>query len=837
MDTSQPFHAQSIDDAYKHLEANGSGLSTEEAQKREKIFGKNVIKEEKTSKWKIFFRQFNNFLVYILLIASLISLSIKEYTDFIVIIAIIILNGLIAFWQELKAEISLAALKELTEIQNKVLRDGELKTIPSDELVPGDVLVFHEGEAVTADLRLIDSRGLMIDESSLTGESVPVLKDHSQSFPAESPLFDHDNMLLAGTMVARGTGQGIVVRTGTQTYFATIAEKAQEASPDTPLTLSLRRFVKGYVIFIILLFACLGTIGFFQGRPILELIYILIAGLVSAVPEGLPIVLTLVMVIGALKLSKKNVLVRYLPSVETMGSVTVIASDKTGTITAGKLKIAESFSHDEGKLKRIAALCNDSNQGKGDPIDVALSHWVENYTQLREEFPRKWAYAFDTKLRLMGTKHEIAGQSRFLVKGAYESLKNLTQNMDPKFDEVNQAYLEKGYRVLAFGSGEFTSEDPNTWKIEMVGLVGFIDPPKDGVDLAVQFARQAGIRVAMITGDHPLTAKQISKEVGIYSENDPVLTGQEIETQPENQMLDAVKKATVFARIVPEHKYKIVKMLQKDDEIVAVTGDGVNDVPALKAANIGIAMGGGTEAAKSVSKMILTDNNLKVIVEAIKNARIIADNMRKVIYYLMATSLQELIIISLSIFFSVPIPLTAIQILWINIVTDGVQDKFFAFAKEEGDVMKRKPRDPDKLFFDVSQVSRALLFGIPMGIIVFFIYLYMKPYYPFETLSTVAFTSIVFAQWANGIQAQKETAPFFMNIKESFTINPLVYLGLGFGIILQVAAIMGFPEIFRSTRLSFDLWKIPILMFIIAFLWVEIRKWIALGIQRFRSGK
>ena len=428
----------------------------------------------------------------------------------------------------------------------------------------------------------------------------------------------------------------------------------------------------------------------------------------------------------------------------------------------------------------------------------------------------------------MGTKHEMDGQNHLLVKGAYESIKSFDQNSSPKFDEVNQAYLEKGYRVLAFGSGEFTSEDPKSWKIDLVGLVGFIDPPKEGVSDAVESAKDAGIRVAMITGDHPLTGKQISKEVSIYRENDPVVTGQEFETQPEKQMLKTIKKATVFARIVPEHKYKIVKMLQKDGEIVAVTGDGVNDVPALKAANIGVAMGGGTEAAKNASKMILTDNNLKVIVEAIKNARIIADNMRKVIYYLMSTSLQELVLISLSIFFSAPIPLTAIQILWINIVTNGVQDKFFAFAKEEGDVMKRKPRDPDKLFFDRSQVLRALFFGVPMGLLVFFVYLYMKPHYPFETLSTVVFTSIVFAQWANGIQAQKEKTPFFMNVKESFTINPLVYLGLGAGIVLQILAIMVFPWIFRSTRLTWDLWAIPILMFVSAFLWIEIRKWVGL---------
>ncbi len=832
MDLFSSFHSISIEETFRKLETSSKGLTEDEAERRLKEFGKNVLKEERVSKLKIFLRQFNHILVYILMIASVISILVQEYKDFFVIIGIILLNGFVAFWQELKAETSLAALRKLTEIQNKVIRDGVLKILSSKDLVPGDIVVFHEGEAVTADIRLFESRGLMADESLLTGELVPVLKNHSNTYSPETVLFDQENMLLAGTMITRGTGSGVVCRTGAHTYFATVAEKAQEKAPDTPLIRSLSRFVKGYVAFLLILFTVVCIVGIFQKRPILELIYVLLASLVSAVPEGLPIVLTLVMVIGALKLSKKGVLVRYLPSVETMGSATVIASDKTGTITQGKLKIAESYASDEGKLKQIAALCNDSHQGSGDPIDVALATWVEKSEELKHRFPRKWEYPFDTHLRLMATQHEIDGKNELLVKGAFESLKGIAQNISSEFESAFQTFLEKGYRVLAFGYGDWNGESPKEWNIQIAGLVGFIDLAKEGVAEAVQSAKEAGIRVAMITGDHPLTAKAVAKAVGIYSENDLLITGKEIESQPENQILDALKKATVFARIIPDHKYQIVKLLQKDGEIVSVTGDGVNDVPALRAANIGIAMGSGTEAAKSVSEMVITDNNLRVIVDAIQNARVIADNIRKVIHYLLSTSLQELILITLAIFFSLPIPLSALQILWINIVTDGVQDKLFAFAKEEGNVMKRKPKHPDKLFFDKRQILRILFFGVPAGIITFLLYLYLNGRYSYQTVTTVIFTSVVFAQWANGIQAQKEDEPFFKNIGRSFAINPIIFLGLATGIVLQFLAIHFFPAFFHSTRIPLELWIYPILIFIGSFLLVELRKWTMLILNR-----
>lgn len=821
---------------FEHLQTSSRGLSEDEVLLRRKRFGRNLLKEEKISKWKIFFSQFNSLLIYVLIAASLISLSIGEWRDFTLIICIIALNGIIGFLQELKAEASIASLKKLTESRNKVIREGHLQLIPSSELVPGDYLIFHEGELVTADVRLIESAGLMVDESTLTGESVPVVKDHTLSISSKALPYEWTNTLLAGTSIVRGTGRGVVFHTGKESYLASIAEKATEQSPPTPLTKSIATFIKRYIILLLSLFLALALLGLFQGRSFLELSYLLIAALVSAVPEGLPIVITLTMVIGALALSKQRTLVRYLPAVETLGSATVIASDKTGTITEGKLIVQNVFSHDENKLQQIAALCNDSHQGTGDPLDVALADWVEKYEEIRSCCPRKWAYSFDTKLMFMATVNEIDGKEELLIKGAYESLREKAEEGEEihRLEAAFHSFLKEGLRVLALGTATWENQDPSTWKVRIIGLIGFLDPPKEEVKEAVQIAKMAGVRTLMITGDHPMTARAIAQEVGIWDESNRLLTGKEIEHFSDQQLLQELSSATVLARILPEHKYRIVKLLQQEKEIVAVTGDGINDIPALKTADIGIAMGNGAEAAKSAAKMVITDNNLKVIVDAIKNARVIADNLRKVIYYLISTSLQEVFLLALSLLFFFPIPLSAIQILWINLVTDGTQDKTFPLAKEEGDVMKRKPKKPERQFFDSQQIFRILYFGIGTGLLCFFLYVFLLRHYPFKVVSTIIFTSSAAAQWANGIQSQKESEPFCKNLKSSFSINPWIFVGSGAGVLLQCAAIYIAPSLFHSTRLGAEHWIYPLLVFIAVFAFVELRKW---GEQLYRQRK
>jgi Ca2+-transporting ATPase len=828
MDLPSAPHARTAEDVRTILSTGPDGLTEAEVQARLAQFGKNTIKEERTSRFVIFLRQFRSILVYILIVAAVISLVVSDIKDFIIIIFIIAVNSIIGFWQEVKAEASLEALKKMTESRVTVIRGGTERIVPSEDLVPGDLVVLSEGDLVTADIRLLETSALTADESSLTGESLPAEKDHAAQVPGDAPPYDLKNSLLSGTAIVRGTGKGYVVATGKQTYFAGIAALAQERSPDSPFTKAIAHFSRRYILLLSGIFALVGVIAFLQGRPLPEIAYLLVAQMVSAVPEGLPIVVTIIMVVGAMALSKRKTLVRYLPAVETMGSATVIASDKTGTITEGILTVHDVYALDLRALELCAALCNESRDGTGDPIDVALSRWVTGYDEIRARRPRRWVYPFDTARRLMATANVVDGEERFYVKGAYEELKKYADNAGEPGDLELQieAMAGRGLRVLAFGAGKWLTEDPAAWRFSIVGIVGFIDPPKESAAEAVRVAQRAGIRVIMITGDHPLTAREIARSVHIWKDGDGLLSGPEIEAMSDDELSAALKKTTVLARILPEYKYRIVKVLQEHGEIVTVTGDGVNDVPALRAADLGIAMGSGSEAAKSAAKMVIVDNNLSVIVDAIRNARVIVDNIRKVIYYLVSTSITEIVLISTTVFAGLPLPLLPIQILWINLVTDGVQDKTFPFIKEEGNVMQRPPKDPAKQFFDGRQMRRIMTFGLVMGGLAAVMFWYLLGRYPYELAVSIMFTSVVCFQWFNGLQAQQEHEPFLLDIRKSISINPYIFYGIGPGIVLLLIAIYVIPNIFGAVPLAFEHWGYVALLSLAAFALVEAIKWL-----------
>ncbi|HEU64217.1 hypothetical protein LCGC14_0991950 [marine sediment metagenome] len=826
-------HSIELDEIYNIYKTSEKGLSELEAEKRLELYGENTLKEKEESKLKIFVRQFNNILIYVLFLASLVSVIAHKYVDFFVIIVLIFINSIIGFIQEIKAISSIKALKKLTESKTRLIRDGKILEFPSAKMVPGDVAIFSEGSVVTADVRLFESRSLMVDESTITGESLPVIKDHKAKISKDALVYELKNTLLSGTTVVKGEGRAVVTKTADDTYFASIAE-GKEKSPKTPLTKATSAFSKRYVAFLVILFVIVGFVGFLQHRSWLNLAYILIAELVSALPEGLPIVVTSVLVVGARKLSKKKTLVRYLPSVETLGSATIIASDKTGTITEGKLIVKERFSLDEDMTKIIATLANEAKNGFGDPLDIALKNSIDDFDEIKNKYPQIKSYPFDVNLRMVASVNEVDNKKKLFIKGAYESLIKIAQNTkDFKSLEENlHSMSEKGLRIIALGFGEFDGKDYKDWKINIVGLVGFLDPPKDGVKDAVSQAKGAKIKVMMLTGDYPLTAKAIAKDVGIFEENDTILTGYEIDQIDDKTLFEDLKNTTVLARILPEHKSRIVQVLQANKHIVAVSGDGVNDIPALKAADLSIAMGSGTEAAKNVSKMIITDNNLKVIIDAVRNGRVITNNIRKVIYYLLSSGLQEITLITIAILIGLQLPLTPLQILWINIVTDGVQDKTFPFAKEEGDVMLKAPKRPSKQFFDLSQIIYIVSFGFFAGLLTLVLFMHLLKNYSYAVSLTITFTVVVVMQWANGIQAQKEKEPFFKNIKRSFTINPYIFIGVGLGLILQLFAIYMFEDVFSSIKIPLKLWIYPILMFLVAFFLVEIRKWIYLIFRR-----
>jgi len=519
-------------------------------------------------------------------------------------------------------------------------------------------------------------------------------------------------------------------------------------------------------------------------------------------------------------LSRKNVLVRYLPTVETLGSATVIASDKTGTITQGRLVVKDSFAINESFTKIAAALANESKQGQGDPIDTALAQWLGvTYEQIRGRFRRTSFYPFDTKYRLMGSANIIHEEHKIVVKGAYESLKAFAHNSGDfdRLDAVHDDFARKGLRVLAMGVGDYESDDIETWEIDIVGLVGFLDPPKEDVKAAVETAKN--------TGDNVLTASAIAEEVGIYSPGDLVLSGEELGDMGDEELKEKLLKTTVWARMLPEHKYRIVKLLQESGEIVAVTGDGANDIPALKAADLGIAMGSGAEAAKATANMLLLNNDLSVIIEAIRQGRIIANNIRKSIYFLVSTSIDEIVLISGAILMGYPLPLYPLQILWINLVADSALDKTFPFIREEGDVMQRKPRRPDTQFFDKVQIARTLYASVIIGLFGLWLYHDIITTRGHDSAVSTVFTAMIVAIWVNGLQSIKEHEPFLKNVRSSLTVNPYLWAGISAGIVLQGLILVFAGDLFHAQLPDAAAWKEILGMAAGIFLLLEARKW------------
>jgi Ca2+-transporting ATPase len=830
-------HNFSVEQVLSILKTDIKGLSQEEAKERLKIYGPNEIEEKEESKLKIFLRQFTSPFIIILMVAGLLAFFLGDLKDGLVVYGLLLINGFIGFYQEIKALASVKALKSLTLPTIRALRDGKEIEINIKELVPGDIVLLFEGDVVPADIRLIESVGLMVDEAILTGESIPVEKNAGVILNQDAPVHERINILFKGTTIVRGKAIGIVFATGENTELGKIAKRMQEKPPESPLTKALGDFGKKWIFVLILILAFLVIIGILQGREAKSLVFFAIAQLVSAVPEGLPIVVTIALVVGAIRLSKEKVLVKHLPAVETLGSATYICSDKTGTITVGKLRVEDYVPYDKEKLYLAAALCNDAEifdgKEKGDPLEISLLYWLEkegiDWNYLRNKYEKIWEHPFDTKLRLMAVVVKSDVGIELYIKGALESLSTMCESTCPEEVFKNHDKLaEEGLRVLAFGYAKLDKvpESIKDVKINLVGLVGFLDPPKEGVKESVEMAKNAGIRVIMITGDNLLTAKAIAKMVGVFSDGDIAIEGKDLEKYSDEELYQHLKNITVVARATPEDKYRIVKVLQSNKEIVAVTGDGVNDVPALRVADLGIAMGSGSQAAKDVAKMIITDNNLSIIVNAVKSGRLITKNISKVIRYLLSTNLFELTYNSLAILMALPLPLYATQILWINLVTDGVQDKAYPFTKYEGDPMKEKPKKPEKVFTGKEQFIKVAYNGLIMGISHFFLFKYLLNIYSYEVALTISFTSAVISQWSVGIQEIGEK-PFFKNPIEYIKLNPYIYLGIFIGAILQIIAISLIPHYFHAVRLTMN--ELPYIFIIpfITFIMIELRKWIS----------
>ncbi|GAE24189.1 cation-transporting ATPase [Halalkalibacter wakoensis JCM 9140] len=816
------------------------GLTEKEAEKRMKKYGANKLDEGKRpSALFVFLGQFKDFMVLVLLAATLISGLLGEYIDAITIMVIVLLNGILGFVQERKAEKSLDALKELSAPQMQVLRNGEWKKVLSAEVVPGDIIKVSSGDRIGADLRLLQTNGLRIEESSLTGESVPVQKQHQSLNGLDVELGDQTNMAFMGTLVTQGSGIGVVVATGMKTEMGKIAHLLQSTTTlITPLQRRLEQLGKILIAVALVLTALVVIIGVIQGHDVYTMILSGVSLAVAAIPEGLPAIVTVALALGVQRMIKRKAIVRKLPAVETLGCASVICSDKTGTLTQNKMTVTHAWS--EGKLWEISGggyepegtftqngkkidpnkerklqqlvsygwLCNNANliektvkQGMlrkhtteyvmdGDPTEGALvvAAMKAGYTKegLEKHFQRVTEFPFDSARKMMSViVKDARGRSFIITKGAPDVVlgqctkiaygsneEALTSKRKEEVEAAVDQLAGRALRTIAIAYRPLGAQEVCKQPFEaergltFIGLQGMIDPPRPEVKDSIAECRQAGIKTVMITGDHKVTASAIASQLGILTKHGKVLDGQMLTQLSVAELEEIVDDVDVYARVSPEHKLKIVKALQAKGHIVAMTGDGVNDAPAIKAANIGIAMGiTGTDVAKEASSLILSDDNFATIKAAIKEGRNIYENIRKFIRYMMASNVGEILVMLFAMMLGMPLPLVAIQILWINLVTDGLPAMALGMDQAEGDVMKRAPRSPNEGVFARGLTWKILSRGFMIGVVTlvaFWVTLQADPN-DLTRAQTVAFVTLVMAQLIHVFDCRSEYSVYHRN--------------------------------------------------------------------------
>ncbi|WP_394232577.1 calcium-translocating P-type ATPase, SERCA-type [Niallia oryzisoli] len=800
-----------------------SGLTSADVKQRLKQYGNNELEEgERQSAWLVFFSQFKDFMVLVLLAATLISGFLGEYIDAIAIIAIVIVNAFLGFFQEVKAEKSLQALKELSAPQVQVLRNGQWIKIASKEIVPGDVLKFSSGDRIGADLRLIDVKSLEIEESALTGESLPVSKNTSALSKENLGIGDMENMAFMGTMVTRGTGMGVVVGTGMKTAMGQIADLLQSAeSMTTPLQRRLEQLGKILIVTALLLTALVVVVGVLQGNDLYTMFLAGVSLAVAAIPEGLPAIVTVALSLGVQRMIKQNAIVRKLPAVETLGCASVICSDKTGTMTQNEMTVTHlwssgqtwfvdgvgyepsgAFYRDDERIDvtnekalqqmlMFGMLCNHAELIEkkkeyavdGDPTEgallVAAMKAGYNRSELLNEFKIVQEFPFDSTRKMMsviikdpngrqyvvtkGAPDILVGKSEAILWNGKKQL--LSQNAKQTVQSAINELASKALRTIAIGFKEIPAqtlvldEKEAEKSLTFIGLQGMIDPPRPEVKLAVKECKDAGIKTVMITGDHVITAKAIAKQLGILSNQSKVLDGPALSEMSLEELEDVVEEVSVFARVSPEHKLKIVKALQNKGHIVAMTGDGVNDAPAIKAADIGVSMGiTGTDVAKEASALVLLDDNFATIKSAIKEGRNIYENIRKFIRYLLASNVGEILVMLFAMLLALPLPLVPIQILWVNLVTDGLPAMALGLDQPEGDVMKRKPRNPKEGVFARGLGWKIISRGFLIGLVTLLAFMFAYKDNPnhLEYAQTVAFATLVLAQLIHVFDCRSE---------------------------------------------------------------------------------
>ena len=819
------WYSKEVEDIYKILKIDDKGLTIEEANKRLEKYGRNELpKQKKDSIIKIFLSEFKDPIVLLLIVAIIASFAVGEVIDAIAIIFIVLVDVLMGTYQENKANNIADALSKLVTVKSKVLRNGEITSVDSEELVLGDIVLLESGDKISADLRLIETHNFMVDESILTGESVQVSKNAHAIKGDNLIISDQSNMAFSGTTVVTGRAKAIVVSTGLYTEIGKIAHSISETKEEkSPLTLRVEKLSKQISLLVVVVAIIIMILLIIKHVPYHEIFLSVVALAVSAMPEGLPLALTMALTIASNKMAKKNVVAKKLHSVESLGSCTVIASDKTGTLTvneqtAKKILLPNNKEYDidgvgyefEGKvigsdelskeISMLGVLNNeatiDNDKRIGDSIDLAfLVLGKKEKTDISnikiiENIP------YESENKYSAVFYEKDGEVYCTVKGSLEKVNSFCTSINLKNDadleEQNESLASRGYRVIALANGKVEKKtsyrESDIKDLVFMGMVGFIDPIRKEVVASISECKSAGIKVLMITGDHPLTAFSIAKELDLTNDYKEVTTGLEVDDYLKKDKVifdEFVKSKKVFTRVTPLQKLEIVESLKRQGEFVAVTGDGVNDAPALKSANIGVAMGSGTDIARETSKMIIIDDNFKSIVAGVKEGRVAFANIRKIIYFLLSCGLAEVLFFCLSIIFNMPMPLVAIQLLWLNIVTDGIQDFALSFEKAEANIMKEKQKSSSASIIDKSLLTQTLTSGLIIGILVFIVWYYLINFMKMDVSIARGYIMLlmVFMQNIHVFNCRSEKQSAF---KVSIKSNPFVVMSVICCIILQV---------------------------------------------------
>lgn len=856
------YFSQSKDELLKLFSSNERGLTQEEREKRLQKYGENKLDQgEKEGILSIFLSQFKDFLVIILIIASLISLISGNVESTFVIIIVLIVNALLGTFQHIKAEKSIESLKSLCSARVKILRDGEKIEVNSEYIVPGDIILLEAGDLIPADGRILESFSLLVNESSLTGESESVEKSSNIIESKELPLAEQRNMIFSGSLVSYGRGVVLVTGTGMDTELGKIAKLLDATKQKaTPLQISLDNFGKKLSIAIIILSIIVFLFNIYHGVKLLDSLMFAVALAVAAIPEALSSIVTIVLAIGTQKLSKENAIVKKLKSVESLGCVSIICSDKTGTLTQNKMTVKKVYlsnkTYPENEIKNInlsskcllteSVLCNDATSNVGDPTEIALINLARDYDykiDLKDKFPRISEIPFDSDRKLMSTVHEIDGKIIMFTKGAVDSLvgrlthiliedevREITSEDIANIQEKNEEFAENGLRVLTYGykiidsKREITLEDENNYIF--VGLVGMIDPPREESKLAVSECIKAGIKPIMITGDHKITARTIAREIGIFRDGDMVLEGLDIEKMSDEDLKNTVEKVSVYARVSPEHKIRIVNAWQNLGKICAMTGDGVNDAPALKRADIGIAMGiTGTEVSKEAASMILTDDNFSTIVKAVITGRNLYANIKNAIRFLLSGNMAAILAVIYSSFAGLPVIFAPVHLLFINLLTDSLPAIAIGMENGGDDVLNEKPRDPKEPILTPHFSQSILLEGLVIAIFVVFGY-YIGYGSSHDAIkgSTIAFSVLCLARLFHGFNCRGKFTIFTLGLsKNVFSI--LAFL-IGFILLNMVLLIPSLHSLFQVSPITLkDIGTIYLLAFIPTII-VQIAKFI-----------